>query len=204
MPCYVGLDASKKWTSVCVINRDGHIVKEGRVETAPAAIIAFLRGERIRYARVGIEMWSLAVWLYEGLAGAGLPVICIEAAHAHNVLKTQPNKTDKADARGIAELMRIGSYKAVHVKTRESQRLRTILSVRRLLKGHQIAVQQAIGAVMLSLGLKLEAGLRGGFEARVVALTKKDAFARATLCPLLEVRAALLEKIGGLSEIFGR
>ena len=196
MSCYVGLDSSKKHTSICVIDKTGKALKEGSVETSPAAIAKFLRGDRLRYSRVGLEAWTLAPWLYEGLARRGFPVVCIDAAHAHNVLKTQPNKTDKADARGIAELMRIGSFRAVHVKTRESQRIHAVLTARRLLKTKQIAIQNAIGGALLGLGLKLERGRRGTFEERVRKLASKDALAKCALEPLLEVRALIAAKIG--------
>ncbi len=195
MSCYVGLDASKRHTSICVVDKTGRMLKEGLVETTPAAIANFLRGDRLRYSRVGLETWTLAPWLYEGLARRGLPVICINATHAHNVLKTQPNKTDKADARGIAELMRIGSYRTVHVKTVESQRIQIVLTARRLLKAKQVAIQNAIGGLLLGLGLKLERGRKTTFEERVRKLARKDATANCVLEPLLEVRALITAKI---------
>ena len=68
MSYFVGLDASKRTTSICVMDQAGDIVKEGVVATEPKAIVAFLRGEGRRYARVGMEVWSLASWLYAGLA----------------------------------------------------------------------------------------------------------------------------------------
>ena len=87
MPCFVGLDASKRTTKVCVVDERGTILEEGTVESDPKAIVAFLRGKGRRYARVGQEAWSLAAWLYAGLARAGLPIITIEAKHAHGVLR---------------------------------------------------------------------------------------------------------------------
>jgi transposase len=106
MPHFVGL--SKASTSICILDEEGRIVKEGSVPSEPAAIVGFLRGERRRYARIGIESMGMTSWLYERLARAGLPVICIEAAPAHRVLKGRLNKTDRNDARGIAEIMRAG------------------------------------------------------------------------------------------------
>ena len=87
MTHFVGLDASKKMTSICVMDGYGKVAKEAIVETEPAAIVASLRGERRRYRRIGLESTGVAPWLYEGLAKAGLPIICIEARHAHGVLE---------------------------------------------------------------------------------------------------------------------
>ncbi len=103
MPYFVGLDASKKTTHICVIDRDGAVVDEGVVETSPKAIATFLRGQRRRYVRVGMEAWSIAAWLYDGLSKAGLPIVSIEARSAHAFLKENRNKTDRNDARGIAQ-----------------------------------------------------------------------------------------------------
>src|ERR1700751_6155074 len=104
MPCYVGLDTSKKLTRVCVMDRSGAVRPEGVVASTPRDIIAFLRGKRLRYALVGLENCGMAAWLHAGLAKAGLPVVCINGVHAHGALKAQANKTDRNDARGIAEL----------------------------------------------------------------------------------------------------
>jgi transposase len=195
MPCYVGLDASKKSTSVCVLDARGQVLREGAVESTPSAIKGFLRGEGRRYALVGIEAWSLASWLYEGLAHAGLPVVCIEATHAHVVLKAQPNKTDRADARGIAELMRIGSYRAVHVKTQESQRIRSMLTARRFLKSKLVSLQSTIRGFLLGAGGKLDSGRVRTFGGRAQQLARKDPFLRQLIEPLLEVWALLVAKI---------
>lgn len=200
MPCYVGLDASAKSTSICVMDKHGAIVREGAVESTPPAIERFLRGERRRYALVGIEAWSLASWLYEGLARAGLPIVCIEATHAHGVLKAQPNKTDRADARGIAELMRIGSYRAVHVKTQESQRITSILAARRVLKCKLFSLQNAIRGFLLIFGGKLGGGRFGTFDSRVREIASRDAFLKELVAPLLEVRSLLLAKIEEFDE----
>jgi Transposase len=142
---YVGLDASKATTNICVIDEAGATVKKAVVETDPQAIVACLRGEG-RYRRIGMEAWSMAPWLYAELARAGLPIICIEAQLTSGVLKARRrNKTDKIDAHGIAEMMRVGLYKTVHVKTVESQSLRALLTARKLLqlKNDRAAVNAA-------------------------------------------------------------
>ena len=130
MPSYVGLDASKRLTSICVLNPRGEVLRETQVASTPKAIVGSLRGGGLRYALVGIEAGFVSEWMYEGLRRAGLPVVCIEARHAHGVLKARANKTDRSDAHGIADLMRTGTYQAVHVKSPESQRFRALITAR--------------------------------------------------------------------------
>jgi transposase len=194
MPCFVGLDASKKTTHICVMERDGAVVREGVVETTPQAIIGFLRGEGRRSVRVGLETWGMAQWLYEGLAKARLPVICIGAREAHGILKAQRNKTDRNDARGIAEIMRIGAYRKIHIKSASSQETRALLTARAMLVIKAGDVANTIRGLLLGLGLKLPRFQRRTFDLRVRALISKHAFAGQVIEPLLAARAAILKE----------
>ena len=193
MPHFVGLDASKHKTHICVLDPQGSVVLEGAVASDPGAIAAFLRGRGWRYKRIGMEMWGLASWLYAGLARFGLPIICIEARHAHSVLKqARINKTDRNDARGIAEMMRAGLYKTVHIKSPESQRVRAILATRKILRTKVTDVENGIRGILLSFGRKLAAGRDTTFEKRVRALFNGDRFVEEVLVPLLEARKHLI------------
>ena len=195
MPCFVGLDASKKTTSVCVVDPKGTVLREGTVDTSPQAIVRFLRGNSVRYARVGLESSSIAPWLFEGLARARLPVICIETRHAHGALKTQHNKTDRADARGIANLMRTGSYRAVHIKTAESQKVRMILTARRMLLTKSVDMQNTIYGLLLGLGIKIETKRPRTFDNRVQLAIAEHPFAASVLRPLVELRRQVLLQV---------
>ncbi|HEX3918835.1 MAG TPA: IS110 family transposase [Caulobacteraceae bacterium] len=195
MPHYVGLDAGKQSTSICIVDEKGAIVKEGSVPTEPRTIIGFLRGDGRRYARVGIEAMSMAAWLFEGLAKSGLPVICIEAQHAHNVLKSRLNKTDRNDARGIAEIMRAGLYKAVHIKTLSSQRSRLLLTVRRHLARKQRDIENLVRGALLQFGLKHQAGRPTTFHKRAEQLAAKSSETRELVAALLRVRAVVVAEV---------
>jgi transposase len=195
MPHFVGLDASKATTSICIVNEEGDRVREGVVETEPRAIIAFLRGARRRYGRVGIEAMSFTPVLYEALAKAGLPVICIENRHAHGVLKASRNKTDRNDARGIAELMRVGIYKPVHIKTRASQEAKLLLTARKFLVNKRKDVDNIIRATLLQIGVKVARGLQTNFLKGVLSLLPRSGIVRDTVETLLEIRATLMAKI---------
>lgn len=190
MGCFVGLDAGKRFTSICVLDAKGAVLREGKVETSPKAVVAFLRGQRRRYSLIGIEAWSLATWLCEGLCRARLPAICIESRHAHGVLKAQPNKTDRSDARGIADLMRTGTYRAVHLKSQSSQETMATLTARRVLRTKMRDLDNAISGLLLGFGLKLTRR-KGSFDDDVSRLMTRHAAAQDVVAPLLAIRRAL-------------
>ena len=130
MDYFAGLDVSVKETSVCIVDDAGKIVREAKVASEPEALLQVLTNTIYRFKRVGLEAGPLSQWLYSVLAEAGLPVICVETRHMRAVLKAQINKTDRNDARGIAQMMRVGLYRPVHVKTLRSQKLRVLLTHR--------------------------------------------------------------------------
>ena len=105
MDYFAGLDVSVKETSICIVDDAGKIVREVRVASEPEAILQVLTNTIYRFKRVGLEAGPLSQWLFSVLAEAGLPVICVETRHMRAVLKAQINKTDRNDARGIAQMM---------------------------------------------------------------------------------------------------
>jgi transposase len=131
MEHFAGLDVSVKETSVCIVDDAGKIMREVKVASEPAALLAVLSTPAYRLKRVGLEAGPLSQWLYSAVAEAGLPVICVETRHMRAVLQAQINKTDRNDARGIAQMMRVGLYRPVHVKTLPSQKLRMLLTHRK-------------------------------------------------------------------------
>jgi transposase len=128
MDHFAGLDVSVKETSVCIVDDTGRIVREVKVASEPEELLAVLKNPAYHFKRVGLEAGPLSQWLYSALAEAGLPVICVETRHMRAVLKAQINKTDRNDARGMAQMMRVGLYRPVHVKTLRSQKLRMLLT----------------------------------------------------------------------------
>ena len=116
MAYFVGLDVSVKETSVCVVDDSGKVISEQKVLTEPDNIITLLTSIGETYARIGIEAGPLSQWLVNALIAADLPVICVETRHMKALLTAQQiNKTDRNDARGIAQMMRVGLFKPVHV-----------------------------------------------------------------------------------------
>src|SRR6187431_454088 len=126
MDHFAGLDVSVKETSLCIVDDAGRIVREVKVASGLDALLAVLKGPAYCFKRIGLEAGPLSQWLFSALAEAGLPVICVETRRMQAVLKAQINKTDRNDARGIAQMMRVGLYRPVHVKTLHSQKLRML------------------------------------------------------------------------------
>ena len=140
MEHFAGLDVSVKETSVCIVDDAGKIVREVKVASEPGALLQELAKSAYRFKRIGLEAGPLSQWLYSAIAEEGLPVICVETRHMRAVLKAQINKTDRNDARGMAQMMRAGIYRPVHVKTLRSQKLRMLLTHRKLLLSKAIAI----------------------------------------------------------------
>jgi len=160
MEHFAGLDVSVKETSVCIVDDTGKIVREVKVASEPDALLAVLTNPAYRFKRIGLEAGPLSQWLFSALAEAGLPAICVETRHMRAALKAQINKTDRNDARGIAQMMRAGLYRPVHVKTLRSQKLRMLLTHRKLLQSKAIAIENDLRATLRNFGLKV--GTVGG------------------------------------------
>jgi len=196
MTYFAGLDVSVKETSVCIVDDAGKIVQEARVASEPEALLQVLTNTICRFKRVGLEAGPLSQWLYSVLAEAGLPVICVETRHMRAMLKAQINKTDRNDARGIAQMMRVGLYRPVHVKTLRSQKLRMLLTHRKLLQSKAIAIENDLRATLRNFGLKV--GMVGTvkFEARIKELVENLPDLAVLVEPLLIVRQVVREQLG--------
>src|SRR5690348_12668575 len=155
MDYFAGLDVSVKETSICIVDDAGKIVREVRVASEPEALLQVLTNPIYRFKRVGLEAGPLSQWLLSALAEAGLPVICVETRHMQAVLKAQINKTDRNDARGIAQMMRAGLYCPVHVKTICSQKMWMLLIHRKLLQSKAIAIDNDLRGTLRNFGVKV-------------------------------------------------
>src|ERR1700719_1182474 len=152
---FAGLDVSVKETSICIVDDTGRIVREVKVASEPEALLQVLGNPICHFKRIGLEAGPLSQWLFSALAEAGLPVICVETRHMRAVLKAQINKTDRNDARGMAQMMRAGLYRPVHVKTLRSQKLRMLLTHRKLLQSKAIAIDNDLRGTLRNFGLKV-------------------------------------------------
>ena len=108
MEHYAGLDMSLELTSACVVDARGEIVREAKVASEPEALIRFLSDEDLELARVGLEAGPLSQWLHAGLVAAGFETVLLETRHVKATFSAMTVKTDRRDARGIAQLLRLG------------------------------------------------------------------------------------------------
>lgn len=188
MAVFVGLDVSLRTVSICVVEADGTVIWEGKTASEPLPLIERLAEWRDRIRLVGIEACPLSEWLYGVLIESGFETVCIETRHAQRFLSSRPNKTDRSDARGIADMMRLGHYRSVHVKSRASQLLRTTLIARKRFVDHMLAIEGTIRGLLKVHGLKVGAVHRCRFGARVEALLVDMPELRLAIAPLLEAR----------------
>jgi transposase len=201
MTHFVGLDVSLKKTAICVVDESGNVIREGEADTEPEMLIAWLQDTGLPFERVGLEAGQCSSWLHKELTLAGLPAICIETRHAKAVMQAQNMKTDRNDARAIAQMMRTGWFKAVHVKCEESQKIRAIMSSRRWLLDRRIDLDNHIRATLRTFGLKVGAVTLTNFEQRVRELIVGDGDLQACVEPLLEARRKLHEQFRVLTNM---
>jgi transposase len=198
MEHFAGLDVSVNETSICIVDEAGRIVREAKVASEPNALLSVLKNGGYHFKRIGLEAGPLSQWLYSSLSEANLPVVCVETRHLRAVLKAQINKTDRNDARGIAQMLRAGLYRPVHVKTLRSQKLRTLLTHRKLLQSKAIAIENDLRGTLRNFGLKVGVVGAAKFEARIRELVDSHPDLAALVEPLLVVRRVLREQIAVL------
>jgi transposase len=155
-----------------------------------------MRNPVYHFKRIGLEAGPLSQWLFSALGEANLPVICVETRHMRAVLKAQINKTDRNDARGIAQMMRVGLYRPVHVKTLRSQKLRMLLTHRKLLQSKAIAIENDLRGTLRNFGLKVGVVGTVRFEGRIKELIENFPDLVTLVEPLFGVRRVLREQIG--------
>src|ERR1700751_828309 len=195
MDHFAGLDVSVKDTSVCIVEETGKIIREVKVASEPDALLQVVRTAAYHFKRIGLEAGPLSQWLFSALAEADWPFVCVETLHMRAVLKAQINKTDRNDARGIAQMMRVGLYRPMHVKTLRSQKLRMLLTHRKLLQSKAIAVDNALRGTLRNFGLKVGLAGKAKFEARIKELVENYPDLAVLVEPLLIVRRVLPEQI---------
>jgi len=195
MEYFAGLDVSVNETSICIVDDTGRIVREAKVASEPDALLAVLNNPVYHFKCIGLEAGPLSQWLFSALGEANLPAICVEARHMRAALKAQINKTDRNDARGIAQMMRVGLYRPVHVKTLRSQKLRMLLTHRKLLQSKAIAIDNDLRGTLRNFGLKVGVVTAAKFEARIKELIEDLPDLTALVEPLLVVRRTLREQI---------
>lgn len=201
MEYFCGLDVGMDETAMCVVDDKGQVVLEVTVVTDPDAIKLALKPYLGRLRRLGHEAGSLSPWLHPELLKLGLPAVCLETFHVRAALKAQRNKTDKADALGIAHIMRTGWFRRAHIKSAACYRLRLLLTHRRNLKRKFLDLENAIRHSLKVFGIRLNRVGRGGFAQAVREAVEGDALVAELIDAMLNARAALWKEYCRLHDL---
>lgn len=191
MKQYAGIDVSLEYSSVCVVDADGRILREAKVLSEPDALIAWVAELGVAIERIGLEAGPLSQWLHAGMTKAGLAVELIETRHVRAAFKAMPVKTDKKDARGIAQLMRLGWFRPVHCKSLPAQEVRAMLSARKLVQGKLHDIEMSIRGILRGFGLKVGSTTRRTYAGRIRELAEGHPTLEAIAASLLRAREVL-------------
>ena len=192
MEHYAGIDVSLECSSVCVVDGSGKIIRETKVASEPAALIGWLGSLGFGLGRIGLEAGPLSQWLYMAMKQAGLAVELLETRHVRDAFKAMPVKSDRNDARGIAQLMRLGWFRPVHCKSMAAQEVRAILTARKLVQSKLIDIENSLRGILRGFGLKVGKTTRTNFAGRIRELVKGHPNLKTVGEALLSVRAVLL------------
>lgn len=201
MNVFAALDVSQDLTAICVVDGAGTVLEEAKVQTCPDAISGWLAKQPGDVERVGMETGPLAVWLWNALTERGLPVVCLDARHANGVLKMMPNKTDRLDARGLAQIVRTGWFRAVQIKSHDAYVTRALLTSRDTLVSMRVRLENEVRGLLKTFGVMF--GKRvGGFKRRAEEIIARDLAVSPELVPIFEAlmraRRDILARIADL------
>src|ERR1700681_908887 len=197
MDHYAGIDVSLEYSSVCVVNASGKIVREGKVLSEPDALINWFGSLGLELSRVGLEAGPLSQWLYAAMTQAGLAVELLETRHVRDAFKAMPVKTDRKDARGIAQLIRLGWFRPVHCKSVGAQETRAVVTARKLVQSKLHDVEMSLRGILRGFGLKVGATTPRSFEGRIRELVAGHPSLEELAASLLAVHGVLLREFNG-------
>jgi transposase len=200
MNYYIGIDVSLECSSVCVVDASGKILREGKVASEPEALTAWFGSLGLPIERIGLEAGPLSQWLCAAMREAGLAVELLETRHVRDAFKAMSVKTDRNDARAIAQLMRLGWFRPVHCKSVEAQEVRAVLTARKLLQSKLLDVENSLRGVLRGFGLKVGKTTERTFAARIEELVAGHAALASIAKALLAVHAVLLREFKGLDK----
>jgi transposase len=195
MPLYVGLDVSQKTTAICAVDEEGQRHWRGVCSTDPVEIASRIQRHAGVDAKVGVETGAMTPWLVHGLRKAGIHVECLDARRVKAALQMRLNKTDQNDAEGLAQVVRTGWYRSVHVKSLDAHRARSLLGARAQLVGMRTRLSNMIRGVLKTFGLLPGSGRGQRFDRHVEALIDGEPQVGLIVRPLLATWRQLGEQI---------
>ena len=198
MEQYVALDVSLKEIQVCVIDDKGAVSFEGKVAAEPAALISLIRSKASQVARVGLETGATSPWLFHALKAAGLPVVLMDARHAHAALSMRPTKSDRSDARGLAAILRMGWYREVKAKSFTSHERLALLATRHRLVSIRTELDAQLRGLLKTFGLILGPGNTDALVRRAETLAEGHPLISSLVAKLAEVRRHVMTQVTAL------
>lgn len=200
MTYYAGIDVSLEYSSVCVVDGAGKIIREQRIASEPEALIAWFRGLGFGLERIGLEAGPMSQWLHAAMRAAGLAVELLETRHVRDAFKAMPVKSDRNDARGIAQLMRLGWFRPVHCKSMAAQEMRALLTARKLVQSKLLDMQMSLRGLLRGFGLKVGATTPSRFAGRIRDLVEGNATLEVIAAALLVVHETLRRELAGFEK----
>ena len=195
---YVGLDVSLKEISVCVISATGGVVFEGKVAAKPSALVRLLRRQAPEAVRIGLETGATSPWLVHALKAADLPVICMDVRHAHAALSMGPARSDRSDTRGLADIVRMGWYREVTVKSFTAHERRALVATLHRLVSVRADLDAQLRGLLKPFGMILGTGNTDALIRRAEALTEGQPVIAAPVRQLAEVRRHVAGQVAAL------
>ena len=193
MPHSIGLDVSQKTTAICVVDTEGRRVWRGSCPTDPGSISKLISRYGGADARLGVETGAMTPWLVHGLRSAGLNVVVLDARRVKVAL--QMRLTDQNDAEGLAQVVRTGWYRSVHVKSLDAHQARSLLGARAQLVGMRTRLSNMVRGVLKTFGLLPGANRGLRFDRRVEAMIEDTPDVALIVRPLLATWRQLREQI---------
>lgn len=191
MDHYAGIDVSLECSSVCVVDASGKILREAKVASEPEALIAWFRLLGFGLERIGLEAGPLSQWLFAAMKSGGLAVELLETRHVRDAFKAMPVKSDRNDARGIAQLMRLGWFRPVHCKSMSAQETRAMLTARKLVQSKLRDVENSLRGILRGFGLKVGKTTERSFAGRIEELASGHPHLEMIAKALLAVHTVL-------------
>jgi transposase len=182
------------------VNATGKIIRECTIASEPEALIAWFASSGLELARIGLEAGPLSQWLFAAMRKAGLPIELLETRRVRDAFKAMPVKSDRNDARNIAELMRVGWFRPVHCKSMAAQETRAMLTARKLVQSKLRDVESSLRGILRGFGLKVGKTTPKRFEARIKELVAGHPNLQIVTEALLAVRAVLLREFNGFEK----
>jgi transposase len=200
MDHYAGIDVSLECSSVCVVDANGKIVRETKVASEPEALIGWFRSLGVELVRIGLEAGPLSQWLYAAMKKAGLAVELLETRHVSDAFKAMPVKSDRNDARNIAQLMRLGWFRPVHCKSMSAQETRAMLTARKLIQAKLQDIENSLRGILRGFGLKVGKTTKRSFATRIGELVVGHPALEAIAAATLAVHMVLVREFNGFEK----